>query len=150
MQPSITATKRKFGHPSTLVADYRWWVVLMRPRQVTLGSLVLAAKCDVSAFSDLPPDAFTELGVVIPAIEGALKRGLDYEKINYLMLMMVDPHPHFHVFPRYAGERTLAGISIGDAAFPGPPDLGSGVDLDEAARAALGAALRAAFAGSGH
>ena len=27
-----------------------------------------------------------------------------YERINYLMLMMVDPHVHFHVIPRYSGE----------------------------------------------
>ncbi len=33
----------RFGYPATLVAEYEHWVVLLRPEQPTLGSLVLAA-----------------------------------------------------------------------------------------------------------
>ena len=44
------------------------------------------------------------------------------------MLMMVDPHVHFHVFPRYAGSRDLDGLTFADAGWPGPPDLKSAVD----------------------
>ena len=39
-------TMRKFGYPDTLIREYEHWVVLLRPAQVTLGSLVLAAKSD--------------------------------------------------------------------------------------------------------
>jgi diadenosine tetraphosphate (Ap4A) HIT family hydrolase len=41
-------------------------------------------------------------------------------KINYLMLMMVDPHVHFHVLPRYEGDRSHGGIEVVDAGWPGP------------------------------
>ena len=49
--------RRKFGHPDSLLRDFDHWVVLLRPGQVTLGSLVLAAKSDAMAFGALPPEA---------------------------------------------------------------------------------------------
>ena len=42
MNPTI----EKFGYPTTLIREYEHWLVLLRPEQVTLGSLVLAAKSD--------------------------------------------------------------------------------------------------------
>ena len=129
----INPTITRFGHPKTLVREYDHWVVLLRPQQVTAGSLVLAAKGEATAFGALPREAFIEQGSVIAEIEAALKRAVAYERINYLMLMMVDPHVHFHVIPRYSGSRPFAGLDIADQGWPGPPDLKSAIALDEAA-----------------
>ena len=123
-------TMRKFGFPDTLVRDYRHWVVLVRPAQVTLGSLVLCAKSEVESFGALEPEAFAELAEIIPAIEQALKRLCDYERINYLMLMMVDRQVHFHVIPRYAEPRIFGGVSFPDSSWPGPPDLKAAIAMD--------------------
>lgn len=123
------ATIEKFGYPATLVRDYRHWVVLLRPAQPALGSLVLAAKSDALAFGALPPEAHAELATITADIESALSQAVAYQRINYLMLMMVDPHVHFHVIPRYEGEREWAGLSITDAGWPGPPALGQAVAL---------------------
>ena len=49
----MNATMAKFGWPATLVTDFDHWVVLARPAQPTLGSLVLAAKSEATAFGDL-------------------------------------------------------------------------------------------------
>ena len=133
----MNATIAKFGWPATLVAEFDHWVVLLRPAQPTLGSLVLAAKSDATAFGDLPGAAHAELKTVTAAIEAALTRAVGYAKINYLMLMMVDPHVHFHVIPRYDGERSAAGLTITDAGWPGQPDLGSAVKIDSEADTAL-------------
>ena len=122
-------TIRKFGYPTTLLAEFDHWVILLRPAQVTLGSLVLAAKGDATAYSALPPEAFAEQATAIGRIERALAAFCQYEKINYLMLMMVDPHVHFHVIPRYSTQRTWSGIGFQDAGWPGPPQLGSAVAL---------------------
>jgi diadenosine tetraphosphate (Ap4A) HIT family hydrolase len=127
----MNATIEKFGYPASLVREYEHWVVLLRPVQVTAGSLVLAAKSDATAYGDLPPAAFAELAVVVADIERMLRASIDYEKINYLMLMMVDPHVHFHVFPRYGSARSLAGTSMDDTGWPGPPDLKSGIAGDD-------------------
>ena len=123
----MNATIEKFGYPATLIREYDHWVVLLRPAQVTLGSLVLAAKSDASAYSGLPPDAFAEQGRVIADIERALRSFCAYEKINYLMLMMVDREVHFHVIPRYSGTRSFAGSDFPDHGWPGQPDLGKAV-----------------------
>ncbi|WP_019051671.1 HIT family protein [Sphingobium xenophagum] len=126
MNPTI----EKFGWPATLIAEFTHWVVLLRPAQPTLGSLILAAKSDATAFGDLPAQAHAELKTVTAAIEAALTKAVGYAKINYLMLMMVDPHVHFHVIPRYEGTRSAAGVRVADAGWPGQPDLGSAVKLD--------------------
>ena len=97
-------TMRKFGYPATLIRDYEHWVVLLRPAQVTLGSLVLAAKSDATAFGALAAGAHAELATITAEIEATLLAAIGYERINYLMLMMVDPNVHFHVFPRYSRE----------------------------------------------
>lgn len=126
----MNATIAKFGYPATLIAEFAHWIVLLRPSQPTLGSLVLAAKSDATAFGDLPEAAHAELKAVTAAIEAALGKAVDYAKINYLMLMMVDPHVHFHVIPRYEGERSAVGVTVADAGWPGQPDLGAAVKLD--------------------
>lgn len=142
MNPTI----RRFGYPATLIAEYAHWVVLLRPQQPTLGSLVLAAKSQVEGFGALPRAAFADLATAIAAIEGSLRRAIVYEKINYLMLMMVDRHVHFHVLPRYQGERAVAGIVIPDAGWPKAPVLDAAVTLDSEQTAALVDWLKAGWA----
>jgi diadenosine tetraphosphate (Ap4A) HIT family hydrolase len=125
MNPTIL----KFGYPGTLVREFDHWVVLVRPAQVTLGSLVLAANSDATAYGELPAEAFAEQGLVVALIERALEAFCQYERINYLMLMMVDRQVHFHVIPRYSGPRAWRGVEFADAGWPGPPQLGSAVPL---------------------
>ena len=139
---AANATIRGFGYPETLVADYEHWVVLLRPAQPTLGSLILAARGEATAFADLDQAAFAELREAIGDIETALTAAVGYARINYLMLMMVDPHVHFHVLPRYEGERSACGVTVRDAGWPKVPALGDAVALDAAQIAALSAWLR--------
>ena len=100
MNPTI----EKFGWPRTLLREFDHWLVLARPAQPTLGSVVLAAKSDARAFSELPPGAHPELATVTAAIEKALRQAVSYSNINYLMLMMVDQEVHFYVIARYERE----------------------------------------------
>lgn len=141
----MNATIEKFGWPATLIAEFTHWVVLLRPAQPTLGSLVLAAKSDLAAFGELPVAAHAELKEVTRAIEAALRPFAGYAKINYLMLMMVDPHVHFHVIPRYEGAREWGELIFPDAGWPAVPQLGEAVKLEPAERDALVAELKALF-----
>jgi diadenosine tetraphosphate (Ap4A) HIT family hydrolase len=136
------ATLVKFGLPATLIADYKHWVVLLRPAQVTLGSLILGAKGDWQAFSQIPPQAFVELARATHDIEAGLRKFSAYDKINYLMLMMVDPHVHFHVIPRYAEPRRFETTDFPDAGWPGQPNLAAPVTLAADAHMRLRDALR--------
>jgi diadenosine tetraphosphate (Ap4A) HIT family hydrolase len=138
----MNATIRKFGWPTTLVREFEHWLVLARPAQPTLGSLVLAAKGEDTAFGHLPGAAHAELKPVTAAIEQGLTRAVDYRRLNYLMLMMVDPHVHFHVLPRYEGAREWEGREFVDVGWPRVPDLAQAVTLGGAELARLVAWLK--------
>jgi diadenosine tetraphosphate (Ap4A) HIT family hydrolase len=138
----MNETIERFGFPATLVAEYAHWVVLLRPAQPTLGSLVLAAKSEATAFPALEPAAFVELQRAIADIEGALSTAVGHAKINYLMLMMVDRHVHFHVIPRYEGERSVCGVTVADAGWPKTPGLAEALALEPAQAEALTEWLR--------
>ena len=144
MQNDRNATFSKFGGPKTLVADYEHWCVLARPKQVTLGAMVLLSNSQHEHFPDLPEAAFRELQTVTSDIEKALGGLVSPEKVNYLMLMMVDPHVHFHVLPRYGEPRSFSGESFPDEGWPGPPDLSSGIS-GEAVVTEVRDALRSAW-----
>ena len=136
------ATAVSFGFPDTKVAETRSWLILARPKQPTFGSLVLICKEEAQAFSDLSAEAFADLQVAISGIETMLRKLVVYEKINYLMLMMVDRDVHVHVIPRYAGERVHEGVSFPDAGWPAVPNLGAAVDLGPEGAAKLADWLR--------
>ncbi|MEK7719657.1 MAG: HIT family protein, partial [Bacteroidota bacterium] len=40
----MNQTIKAFDYPDTLIKEYEYWVVLLRPQQITLGSLIIAAK----------------------------------------------------------------------------------------------------------
>ncbi len=139
------ATQEKFGYPETLIAEFEHWCVLLRPQQVTYGAMVLVAKSDAVAFGALHEAAFVELGSVVALLETRLRSILRYDKINYLMLMMVDPHVHFHVVPRYGRDVLHEGVAFHDHGWPGVPDLKTATDMTEAERNSLIATLRKAM-----
>lgn len=108
-------TALKFGYPHTLVAEceHRW--ILARPRQVTLGSLMLACKQAVSV------EGFDKLQTVIAGAKRVLKDLVSAERVDDPMLMMVDPDVHFHVTPRDATSRSFAGLTRPDLAVATVP-----------------------------
>ncbi len=129
--PVLNATMRKFGAPQTIIHSFQYWSVMLRPAQATLGALVLAAHEPAQAFSELSPGSFTELHVATGQIELALAKAFQYDKLNYLMLMMVDPDVHFHVIPRYEQSKQFAGKAFVDAGWPAVPNLGHVNETDE-------------------
>jgi diadenosine tetraphosphate (Ap4A) HIT family hydrolase len=142
---TANATAVKFGHPATVVREYRHWLVLARPQQPTLGALVLVCTDSARAFSQISASAFAELAQVTADLDAALAKVFQPDKLNYLMLMMVDPDVHFHVLPRYRASRDFAGRTHKDAFWPKPVDLTQPVDADAALTEAVRDALRAAW-----
>ncbi|MFO1503825.1 MAG: HIT family protein [Steroidobacteraceae bacterium] len=143
--PVPNATETKFGDPENRIAQTAHWTVLLRPKQPTLGSLVLVCREPVQQFSALSAAAFADLQQVIRGVEGMLRQVVRYERINYLMLMMVDPDVHFHVIPRYGSARQHAGVDYPDAGWPGPPQLEPSITPAHDAKGSLLGSLRAAW-----
>lgn len=144
-QDALHATLLKFGYPATAVADYDRWAVVLRTQQITLGSLVLVCKEAATAFPDISADAFAELKSVTHDLERALAEAFTFDKINYLMLRMVDPHVHFHVLPRYATARTFGGNTYADAAWPKAADLTVALAMEDQTQKRLLEMLREKF-----
>ena len=143
----MNATIEKFGYPDTLIQEYQYWVVLLRPQQATLGALVLVCKDEVDAFSKISSVAFAELKEITTAIENHLRTCFSYDKINYLMLMMVDREVHFHVLPRYAHSRIFDQLEFIDSGWPGPPDLAQSNETGEALNHKIKQTLQKLFTG---
>ena len=138
-------TIRKFGYPQTLIADYEHWVLLLRPAQATLGSLVLAHKGEVQSAADVEPSSFAELSRITGELERTLRTLFAMEKINYLMLMMVDREVHYHVIPRYSAQKEFAGCRFSDPGWPGMPLLSHANELGAQPFVELRDAIRAGW-----
>ena len=134
----------KFKGLETQIAAYEYWSVLVRPKQCTMGALVLVENGPETAYSKLSSQAFTEQARVIKDIEQVLSTMFGYDKINYLMLMMVDPNVHYHVIPRYAAPVTFKTWTLSDLGWPAQPDLGGG-SADPELVSSLTASLKAAW-----
>ena len=138
----MNSTLEKFGYPATLIRQYSHWCVLLRSAQATLASLILATKGEEKSFSGLRPEAFAELGRAVKDTEQTLKTFRSYDRVNYLMLMMVDPHVHFHVLPRYSAPQTFNSENFLDPGWPGLPDLKSANGISSETQSLLLHSLR--------
>jgi len=116
-------TIKKFGYPETLIKEYDNWVILLRPKQSTIGSMILAHKWEQTRLSQVSKEAFIEYEKIIKDIERVLKEVLKYNIMNYLMLMMADKNVHYHVIPRYEKVINFEWVECKDTTWPKPPDI---------------------------
>lgn len=115
---------KKFGAPESILHNYRYWSLLLKPAQHTLGSMIVINNDPTRKnFSSLSSDESYQLRDVFSDIEKKLKIFLGYDKINYLFLMMEDEFLHAHILPRYQSERTFNGEVFKDFCWPYPYDL---------------------------
>lgn len=113
----------KFSQQTGEIFSTDHWSIVIRRKQVTPGALVLICKRHVESVGGLSPEEGADLPVAAKRIEQTLRTALQPDKLNYLALMMVDRHLHFHVIPRYERERTLHGYTFKDPNWGGPPQL---------------------------
>ena len=120
---------KKFNYRENLIKEYKNWLLLLRPEQTTLGSLVLIEKSFQKKYSKITHRSHQELGFVIKDIENTLKMLFGYNKINYLMLMMIDKEVHYHVIPRYSKDVFFEEAKFVDKGWPGLPLLNYNNDI---------------------
>ena len=65
--------------------------------------------------------AYPDLIAIVKEVESVLSDCFAYDKINYLMLMMVDPEVHYHIIPRYSHEVKFKEVKFSDFGWPGLP-----------------------------
>ncbi len=137
MTTTLAEFEQKFRVHELAIVQTDHWTWSLRPVQSTVGAGVLSLNRFSNSFADLRSEEAADLALIVPQIEGALQRWSQPDRMNYLMLMMVDAHLHFHVLPRYAKPRTLAGQEWVDSAWSGPPSLTDNADRDAGAVLAI-------------
>ena len=105
----MNITMEKFEYPKTLIKEFKFWTVQLRPAQVTLGSLVLINKSEAKHLGELSNDEWAEFAEVSSFAEELLRRHFSAEKFHYMAYMLKDPNVHFHFIPRYFREIEFAG-----------------------------------------
>ena len=115
--------REKFRVPELLVLDNGAWSWSVRPAQPTLGSGILSLNRFAGRLAEVTPEEMAQLAGLVKTLEAAIRTCFGHDIMNYLMLMMVDHHVHYHVLPRYAGKRQFDGLDWTDGGWPKPPLL---------------------------
>lgn len=108
----------KFQPSGRTIRTFDHWLVVVRPKQVTLGSAVFLLKRAVTSMSEMTAGELSELAEIAAWYERRLREVFNAEKFNYIAAMMKDPYFHFHAIPRYGAEREFNGRSWADADWP--------------------------------
>jgi len=111
-------TLKNFKYPSLLIQEYKYWALLLRYEQCTLGALVLVYKKKIDKLSSVSPKGFKEMKNIVDDIENIYKKIFRYQKINYLALMMKDKEVHFHILPRYKNTQIFLNKKFYDIDWP--------------------------------
>ena len=127
----MNETMQTFGYPGTLVKEYEHWVMLLKPEQTTVGTLVLVEKSEATHLGELSRESWAEFADVSRDAEAWTRQAFGAEKFNYLALMMKDPNVHFHFVPRYSQSVEVGGESFADVDWPSKTELGN-IELNEA------------------
>lgn len=119
----VNVTIKTFGYPATELKEYAHWVVLLRPKQITLGTVVIANKSGALHLGELSSEEWAEFSEVVSDVERVQRELFDAKKFNFLALMMKDPNVHFHAVPRYDTDVTFEGQVFHDPDWPYKTEL---------------------------
>ena len=118
-----------FRLPELRILRTQHWTWSVRPVQTTLGAGVLSLNRYATALSQITVEEAADLAMVTRVIDATLRSFSSPDKLNYLSLMMVDAHLHFHVIPRYASPRASMGQTWTDDGWPALPVLGGNAEI---------------------
>jgi diadenosine tetraphosphate (Ap4A) HIT family hydrolase len=123
--------RAKFQVEELKVLENRWWSWSVRPGQPTLGAGILSLNRHAGKFSEVTTEEMHDLAEMVGTLERAIKASFDHAIMNYLMLMMVDHHVHYHVIPRYDSTRIFAGRDWVDNGWPALPLIADSQHADD-------------------
>ena len=128
-----------------VVAENLYWTMAVNENQATLGRVFFALKRHETDVTALTPDEVVSLWQFLAAGKAALGTLFAPDHFNYMALMNIDPHVHFHLFPRYQTPREFMGETWTDDQYGGHYDPAQTRPLDDATREALILSLRSAL-----
>ena len=118
--------KKKFQIDTLTIFETEYWCWSLRPIQSTLGAGILSLKRAETQLSKITEAESTDFVNIVRVIENTLTKTFSYQRINYLMLMMIDFQVHYHIIPRYDKDVFYLGRNWKDEDYPKLPTI-SGV-----------------------
>jgi diadenosine tetraphosphate (Ap4A) HIT family hydrolase len=122
--------RTKFRVEELKVMENSSWTWSVRPGQPTLGAGILSLNRYALKLSDVTGEEMKDLADLIRVMEGTIQAAFGHNIMNYLMLMMVDHHVHYHVIPRSEETRSFAGKEWVDKGWPALPVIGDSQHAD--------------------
>ena len=108
----------KFNPEKNMIKEFKYWLVVLREKQVTLGASVIILKREIKSLSEMTIEEAAEFPKVITWFETLCTNLFEAEKFNYVVAMMKDSFVHYHAFPRYSKSLKKYGIEWIDASWP--------------------------------
>jgi len=124
--------KDKFRIEELQIKKLNYWTVSLRPHQVTIGSLILSLNRKCPHLGDITEKEGQELSEAFKMVEKMLQVTFKPDKINYLALMMIDNHVHFHIIPRYHKLVIFNDQNYKDRDWPRPPLIEYNLNISDA------------------
>ena len=123
MSENYDAFMKKFDIENLTIFESKYWRWSIRPLQCTVGAGILSLIRPAESLREITEDEGADLSRIVSVIEETLNKCYGQQKMNYIMLMMVDNHVHYHVIPRYDHNIVINGIEYVDQCWPKPPVL---------------------------
>lgn len=121
---------KKFKPDENTVKEFDYWIVTIRERQITLGSMIIILKREVSSLGEVTPEEMAELPKVAHWFENVTRDLFGAEKFNYVIAMMKDNFVHYHAIPRYSRKINAYGSEWNDESWPGLIQF-KGIDINK-------------------
>ncbi|MGI4789691.1 MAG: HIT family protein [Janthinobacterium lividum] len=118
------------------------WTLVLNENQATLGRVFFALNRHETDIARLTDAEVVSLWAFVRETKEALTALFAPDHFNYMFLMNLTPHVHFHIFPRYAQPREFGGLRFTDDQYGDHYDPQANRSMDAADQAALIAALR--------
>jgi diadenosine tetraphosphate (Ap4A) HIT family hydrolase len=141
------AALEKFAVADNQLATSEHWVAALRPKQVTLGAVVLIPNRAIDDFSGIAPEEAADFFSLVAQCQAGIRRAFHADRFNLIAAMMKDPFVHFHLIPRYKEPRDFGGTIWTDESWPELIDFGNS-EPQLSAREGVLEDLRAAFSHS--
>ena len=128
-----------------VVLQNNFWTLVLNENQATLGRVFFALNRHETDIARLTDAEVLALCAFVRETKSALLALFAPDHFNYMFLMNLTPHVHFHIFPRYAQPAEFADQSFADSHYGDHYDPAESRVLDADAEEALIAVLRHAL-----
>lgn len=108
----------RFNRKDLFLKEFNYWVLILRPVPVTIGSCIILLKRKCQSLSELTQEEMSEFPKVCQLFENRCKTLYGAVKFNYHANMMKEDFVHFHAIPRYDREIDKYGLKWIDKEWP--------------------------------